>query len=120
MKTMTRDEVLAEQARADLLESLNTAREAVKGIRRLLPSEAKDVITHIVRLPGPSLFHVVEGRRRVNSVELTRRVMVAMESALEASRVASERPRPHMDKGGWKPIRQPTPGRCSGTRRGSL
>ena len=120
MKTMTSDDYLAEQARADLLESLATAREAVKGIRNLLPSEAQAIIAHIVRMPGASLFHTVGETRRVNSVELTRRVMIAMESAMAAAEATSERPRAHMDKGGWKPLRQPTPGRCSGARRGSL
>jgi hypothetical protein len=115
---MTIQELLDQEDDNQTFASFDAARLAIASMKSLLPAHRTDLISMIVRMPSEvPLMHTVDGTKRINSAEFTRRMMRALDSAAEAVRVTSQKPHKHADKGGWKPVKQPTPGRASGAQK---
>lgn len=110
------------EERAAIEAAARLAAQDAQRLTQVLPAELKARAQEILRVPSRDpLFHEVGGVRRVNSVEFTRRLVWIREADQNAPVVKGFsfefRPSNH---GGWKPLRQPTPGRRSGAQRGSL
>lgn len=115
---LTIQELIDQEETAEVFSTLEAARLAIASMKSLLPAHRADLISLIVRMPSEQpLMHEVGGVQRINSAEFTRRMMRALDSASEASKATSQKPRKHADRGGWKPLRQPTPGRASGAQK---
>lgn len=95
--------------RAELARLMADAMGALRGARDLLPSERRELAKRLISMPsitGQGIFRtrtLADGSARleINSVELTSRMMRLLDSAVEAERATSERPRAHKQTGGW-------------------
>lgn len=128
VKVITQAEIDRNEIRDDLLRKMADAVGMLKGSAHLLPSERAALVRALMAMPSISgqgltrraVLSTGEIRIEVNTVELTSRMMRLNESLEVAVAATSEKPRRHADKGGWAPIRQPTPGRRAGTQKHSL
>lgn len=107
-------ELIDAEEREAPLRVLEAARRAQQDLKNLLPSDRKLVIDAIVRLPSSRPL-MRDGK--IDSFELTRRLIRLLDNSRWAIKSTSEKPRPHRDKGGWHGLRNPTPGAYSGARR---
>ena len=96
------------------LRVLEAARRAQQDLKNLLPNDRKLVIDQIVRLPSA---RPLMRNGKIDSFELTRRLIRLLDNSNWAIRSTSEKPRPHPDKGGGPRGKSPTPGAYSGARR---
>ena len=117
IRALTVQELLDQSESEETFATLEAARSAIRQCSSLQAFERDKLIAAIARMPGGPLAHQVNGKWRVNSIEFTRRMMRALDSSAEAVKATSEKPRRHADRGGWKPLKQPAPGRHSGAQR---
>ena len=110
----TLQELIDMEEREAPIRVLEAARRAQSDLKNLLPNDRKLVIDAIVRLPSARPL-MRDGK--IDSFELTRRLIRLLDNSTWAIKSTSERPRPHKDKGGGPKGRSPTPGAFSGARR---
>lgn len=107
-------ELINMEEREAPLRVLEAARRAQADLKNLLPNDRKLVIEQIVKLQSSRPL-MRDGK--IDSFELTRRLIRLIDNSSWAIKSTSERPRPHPDKGGGPKGKSPTPGTYSGTRR---
>lgn len=102
--------------------ALRSAAALQRELEGLLPTQRADLARAILSVQSKiPLWHIVDGVRRINSVEFTSRLMRlqdAIDHAPEAKGFAFEfRP---SNKKGWAPSKSPTPGARSGASKNKL
>jgi hypothetical protein len=91
------------------------AKQLIKELPSMLDDERKELLTAVQGVKSPTPLLMPNGK--LDMSEMVRRMAHLIEVCHASVKGTSERPRPHLDKGGWHGARSPSPGSHSGARR---